>query len=81
METMTLWTRQVPEVWEELQASGTYYVKKEYIQKKNGEIVRSGVSYVRKEYIKRKYGCLTESCGRKELRRCLMSLQSRIILR
>lgn len=38
METMTLWTRQVPEVWEELQTSGAYYVKEEYIRKKNGEI-------------------------------------------
>lgn len=38
METMTLWTTQVPEVWGELQASGIYYVKEEYIQKKNGEI-------------------------------------------
>lgn len=38
MRTVTLWTRQVPEVWEELQASGIYYVKEEYIRKKNAEI-------------------------------------------
>lgn len=37
-DVITLWTRQVPEVWQELQASGVYRVKKEYIQKKNGSI-------------------------------------------
>ena len=35
---MILWTRQVPEVWEELQTSGIYRVKEEYIRQKNGEI-------------------------------------------
>lgn len=38
MEIMVLWTRQVPEVWEELQTFGIYRVKEEYIRKKNGEI-------------------------------------------
>ena len=28
---MILWTRQVPEVWEELQTSGIYRVKEEYL--------------------------------------------------
>ncbi|MFV0363010.1 MAG: DUF3841 domain-containing protein [Suipraeoptans sp.] len=37
-ERITLWTRQVPEVLEELNASGVYTVKEEYIQKKNGDI-------------------------------------------
>lgn len=35
-QSTVLWTRQVPEVWEELQNTGTYHVKKEYIQIKNG---------------------------------------------
>lgn len=34
-ETVTMWTRQVPEVWEELQTSGIYRVKEEYIRLKN----------------------------------------------
>lgn len=38
METVILWTRQVPEVWKELQTSGIYRVKEEHIRKKNGEI-------------------------------------------
>lgn len=38
METMTLWTRQVPEVWEELEKTGVYRVKEEYIRIKNGSI-------------------------------------------
>lgn len=37
-ETVTLWTRQVPEVWEELQTSGIYRVKEEYVRKKNETI-------------------------------------------
>lgn len=37
-ETMTLWTRQVPEVWEELQETGVYCVKEEYIRQKNDTI-------------------------------------------
>ena len=34
-ETRIMWTRQAPEVWEELQKKGYYHVKKEYIQLKN----------------------------------------------
>ncbi|XCP84560.1 DUF3841 domain-containing protein [Roseburia hominis] len=34
-ETVILWTRQVPEVWEELKSTGIYRVKPEYIRKKN----------------------------------------------
>nr|WP_307999181.1 DUF3841 domain-containing protein [uncultured Merdimonas sp.] len=37
-QTRTLWTRQRPEVWEELKKSGVYRVKKEYIEEKNGSI-------------------------------------------
>lgn len=37
-ETTTMWTRQVPKVWEELQRTGSYHVKKEYIQMKNGDM-------------------------------------------
>ena len=35
-DKVILWTRQVPEVWEELQNTGIYRVKSEYIQRKNG---------------------------------------------
>ena len=35
---MEFWTRQTKEVWEELQRTGRYYVKKEYIQMKNDTI-------------------------------------------
>ena len=31
-QARTLWTRQRPEVWEELKSSGIYRVKKEYIE-------------------------------------------------
>lgn len=37
-EMITLWTRQVPQVWEELCDKGYYKVKSEYIQEKNGSI-------------------------------------------
>lgn len=37
-ETKTMWTRQVPEVWEELKTKGTYRVKEEYIRRKNDTI-------------------------------------------
>lgn len=33
-QARTLWTRQRPEVWEELKSSGIYRVKKEYIEEK-----------------------------------------------
>ncbi len=35
---MTLWTRQVPEVYEEIEKNGVYIVKEAYIQAKNREI-------------------------------------------
>lgn len=35
MGTTTLWTRQVPEVLEELKRSGRYFCKEEYIRQKN----------------------------------------------
>lgn len=38
METTTLWTRQVPQVLEELNTTGSYRVKKEYIIQKNDTI-------------------------------------------
>lgn len=38
METMTAWTRQVPQVLDELEATGRYYVREEYVRRKNGEI-------------------------------------------
>lgn len=37
-ETMSLWTRQVPQVWEELERTGIYCVKEEYIRMKNDTI-------------------------------------------
>lgn len=33
-----MWTRQVPMVWDVLQRDGFYYVKKEYIEDKNGSM-------------------------------------------
>lgn len=38
VKTTVLWTRQVPEVWEELKSTGRYQVRKEYIQAKNKEM-------------------------------------------
>ncbi len=38
METVTAWTRQVPQMWEELRQTGVYRVKEEYIRKKNDTI-------------------------------------------
>lgn len=38
VETITLWTRQVPQVWEELERTGIYRVKEEYIRMKNDTI-------------------------------------------
>lgn len=37
-ETITLWTRQVPQVWTELEQTGRYRVKEEYIRIKNDTI-------------------------------------------
>ncbi len=38
METLTAWTRQVPQMWEELKENGVYCVKEEYIRLKNDTI-------------------------------------------
>lgn len=35
-ETVIMWTRQVPQVWDTLKTSGSYHVKREYIEMKNG---------------------------------------------
>ena len=37
-ENIILWTRQVPQVWEQLFKEGRYQVKEEYIQIKNGSM-------------------------------------------
>ncbi len=37
-KTITLWTRQVPQVWDELEHTGIYRVKEEYIRIKNDTI-------------------------------------------
>ncbi|MBQ9068451.1 MAG: DUF3841 domain-containing protein [Eggerthellaceae bacterium] len=34
----TVWTRQVPQVWDEIQNTGRYLVLEEYVRAKNGEI-------------------------------------------
>lgn len=36
--TVIAWTRQVPEVWEELRRSGSYHVREDYVRAKNGPI-------------------------------------------
>lgn len=38
METITLWIRQVPQVWEQLCREGAYQVKEAYIRQKNGSM-------------------------------------------
>lgn len=35
---MEFWTRQVTAVWDSLQDTGRYYVKREYIEQKNGDL-------------------------------------------
>ena len=35
-KTITLWTRQVPQVWQTLAEEGTYRCKEEYIRQVNG---------------------------------------------
>lgn len=37
-KNVTLWTRQVSQVWDALTSDGTYHVKEEYIRQKNGSI-------------------------------------------
>ena len=34
-EKIKLWTRQVPQMWEELERTGVYHVRREYIEQKN----------------------------------------------
>lgn len=38
MKTITLWTRQVPQVWHTLEVHGTYCCKEEFIRQKNDTI-------------------------------------------
>ena len=38
METVFAWTRQVKEVLEEIERTGSYHVREEYVRAKNGEI-------------------------------------------
>lgn len=38
MKTIRAWTRQVSQVLEELEKTGRYYVREEYVREKNGEI-------------------------------------------
>ena len=47
MTTVKAWTRQVPQVWEELQQTGRYLVKEEYVRAKNAEIS----DYYNRDYI------------------------------
>ena len=35
---MIAWTRQTPQVWDELQSTGSYHVREAYIRSKNGPI-------------------------------------------
>ena len=50
---MKAWTRQVPQVWEELQETGRYLVLEEYVRAKNAEI---------SDYYIALYRWLTEMC-------------------
>ena len=52
-DTVIAWTRQVPQVWEEIQRTGTYLVLEEYVRAKNLEI---------SDYYIGLYRWLTESC-------------------
>lgn len=38
MSTMRAWTRQVPQVWDEIQTTGRYRVLEEYVRAKNADI-------------------------------------------
>ncbi len=38
MESVTAWTRQVSQVLEEIERTGSYHVREEYVRAKNGEI-------------------------------------------
>lgn len=50
---MRVWTRQVPQVWDELQSTGHYLVREEYVRAKNAEI---------SDYYIGLYRWLTEMC-------------------
>lgn len=52
-ETMIAWTRQVPQVWDEIQSTGGYRVKEEYVRAKNMEI---------SDYYLKLYRWLTHGC-------------------
>ena len=54
-ETMIAWTRQVPQVWDELQSTGRYAVKEEYVRAKNMDI---------SDYYLELYRWLTRGCKR-----------------
>lgn len=53
MSTIRAWTRQVPQVWEEIQSTGRYRVREEYVRNKNLEI---------SDYYIELYRWLTEMC-------------------
>ena len=38
MANVRAWTRQVPQVWDEIQSTGRYRVREEYVRAKNAEI-------------------------------------------
>ena len=52
-DTVIAWTRQVPQVWDEIQQTGTYRVLEEYVRAKNLEI---------SDYFIGLYRWLTECC-------------------
>ena len=53
METVTAWTRQVTQVLDEIERTGRYYVREEYVRIKNGSIA---------DYYLKHYRWLTERC-------------------
>ena len=56
MATIRTWTRQVPQVWDEIESTGRYLVKEEYVRAKNAEI---------SDYYIELYRWLTEMCRSK----------------
>lgn len=59
MAVVRAWTRQVPQVWDEIQSTGRYLVREEYVRAKNLEI---------SDYYIELYRWLTEMCrGRVEM--------------
>ena len=53
MATVRAWTRQVPQVWDEIKSTGRYIVLEEYVRAKNAEI---------SDYYIGLYRWLTEEC-------------------